>query len=119
MSPADSPEPSEPMFVDHRWREREAQRYDAICDQVVEMNNLVKILVEKIPEGQTQTVLYKSEGMGIVGVVCATICVMTLVCLILGAILIVPEIHDLRAWTDILRSKVAKVEAGQQSDKAK
>ena len=122
MSAADSPEANEPLFVDHR--SREAQRYDAICDQVMEssaevqqLSVLCRELIVTIPkQGTLPEIHYKSEGMGIVGVICATICVMTLVLfLILGAILVVPEIHDLRAWLDINRAKIAKLEAMQQT----
>ena len=121
MSAADSPEANEPLFVDHR--SREAQRYDAICDQVMEtsaqvqkINDLFRELIDTIPkQGTIQEIHYKSEGMGVVGVICATICAMSVLFLILGAILVVPEIHDLRAWLDINRAKIAKLEAVQQT----
>ena len=115
MSADASPEPEALKF--HDDRRRDAQRYDAICDQVIAMNELVKELVEKIPQGQTQLVTYRTEGMGMVGVICATICAMSLLFLILGAILVVPDIHDTKAWQEILRAKVAKLEAQQGANK--
>ena len=115
-----SPEPEVLKF--HDDRRRDAQRYDAVCDQVIEthaqvreMNTLIRALIESVPSGrQVQEVHYKSEGMGMIGVICATICAMSVLFLILGAILVVPEIHDLRAWLDINRAKIAKLEAAQQ-----
>jgi ABC-type uncharacterized transport system ATPase subunit len=92
-------------------RTAEVRKYDAICDQVIAMNELVKELVDKIPQGQTQTVLYKSHGMGVIGAVCATVCVMCVLVVILGAIIFVPEIHDLRAWQDINRKDIARLQA--------
>ena len=117
MSAADSPEANEPLFVGHR--SREAQRYDAICDQVMEtsaqvqkINDLFRELIDTIPkQGTIQEIHYKSEGMGIVGVICATICVMTLLITILAAIFIVPTLHDLNAWTNIFNGRVSKLEA--------
>ena len=112
------------MLKFHDDRRRDAQRYDAICDQVIAMNELVKELVEKIPQGQTQTVLYKTEGPGVWIVICtvisAVVSIMCIVVLIVAAILIVPDFHDIKAWQDILRRDVARLQAAQQqAEKAK
>ncbi len=114
---ADDTAHSTDRFAGVDTRTPEVRRLDYMADLVADMTKAVEKVIQN--PGQTQRIIYKTEGMGMIGVVCATICVMTLVCLILGAILVVPELHDQRAWTDILRSKVAKLEAGQQSEKTK
>jgi hypothetical protein len=95
-------------FGNHR--SPEAQRYDAFCDQAFRMEKAAERLMDG---GQHQTVLHRTEGMGYIGVICASVCVMCVVVLIVGAILIVPELHDLRAWKDIHAAKIAKLEAQQ------
>jgi uncharacterized membrane protein len=109
VSPDASPEPEKERFVEDR--RRDAQRYDAICDQVIAMNELVKELVEKIPQGTVQEVHYKTEGAGLVGVISATICVMVMLSAIVVTILVAMEIHDMKAWQDQLRQKMARLEA--------
>ena len=68
--------------------------------QVQKINDLFRELIDTIPkQGTVQEIHYKSEGMGIVGVICATICVMTLLITILAAIFISSmTLHDLNAW---------------------
>jgi hypothetical protein len=92
-------------------RSPELRRLDFMVDQVGDLASSVRELVDRIPQGQTQTVIHKTQGMGMVGVVCATVCVMCVVVLILGAIIFVPELHDLRAWQDINRRDIARLQA--------
>lgn len=98
-------------------RTADVRRMDYLRDQVIEINELVKTLVEKIPQGQIQHVVYETKGMGAIGVICAAICGLCVLFLLLGAIFIVPELHDLKAWQDILRKDVAKIQAQQENRK--
>ncbi len=96
--------------------------YDAIADQVREATYLVRDVAEMVREslsrsGNTQTVIHKTEGMGAIGIVCASICVACVLFLILGAILIVPELHDLKAWQDINRKDIARLQALHEQQK--
>jgi len=105
-------------------RTPEQIRYDATADQIREtaqvareVADMVRELVSNGAHGNVQTVIHKTQGMGVVGVICATICVMCIVVLILGAIIFVPDIHDLRAWQDIMRKDIARLQAGQEKGK--
>lgn len=98
-------------------RPEEMKRIDLMVDQMAEMAIGMKTLgdlVGRIGTGQTQRVVYKQEGMGVVGIICATVCVMCVVIVILGAIVFVPDIHDLRAWNDITRKDIARLQALHQ-----
>jgi len=101
-----------PGVIDDRTPE--VRRLDYATNLVIDLAAAVDKLIQNMPQGNTQRIIYKTEGMGTVGVVCATICAMCLLFLILGAILIVPEIHDLNAWKDIHQAKIAKLEAQQE-----
>jgi hypothetical protein len=103
------------------FRTAEQTRYDALCDllkrsmeQTERAETLILTLAESVQNGTHQTVIHKTEGMGMVGVVCATVSIMCALFLILGAIIFVPDIHDLKAWQDILRKDVARLQAGQE-----
>ena len=100
-------------------RERE---YDAIvdllrqsADQVHALSDLVRTTIER--GGSTQTVIHKTEGMGAVGIFCAVVCVCCVLFVILGAVMIVPEIHDLRAWRDIHQNHISAIEAREEKRK--
>ena len=61
-------------------RTSEQVRYDATVDQVIALTATVQRMadiIEKAP-GHHQTVTYRVEGMGIVGIICAAICAMPL-----------------------------------------
>lgn len=103
----------------HDDRPAEVQKMDYLRDQVIELTETVRLLIDKLPQGQTQTVIHKQQGMGTVGAVCATVCVMCALFLILGAIVFVPDIHDLKAWQDILRRDVARLQAQLPQQKEK
>lgn len=108
----DSREPDLPGVRDDRTRD--VQRMDYMRDQIIEVTKLVREVIDNLPAGNTQTVIHKTQGMGIVGVICATVCVMCVVILILGAIIFVPDLHDLKAWIGIQNTKIAKLEAQQE-----
>jgi hypothetical protein len=81
---------------------------------MIDLTKLVREVIDNIPAGNTQTVIHKTQGMGTVGVICATVCVMCVVILILGAIIFVPDIHDLRAWQSTFGRDLAAIKAVQQ-----
>lgn len=87
-------------------------RTDLLVDQV---NALISKFDEVLQQdrGHTQTVIHKTAGMGAWGAAAVTACMFTFLGLILLAIVIVPEVHDLRAWNDINRAKIARIEAGR------
>lgn len=101
----------------HDDRSPEVKRFDAICDQVVEMNRLVRSLVEKVPKGQVQTVIHKTQGMTAWSVAAVVSCFFTILLVVLLAIIFVPDLHDLKAWQDILRKDVARIQAQQENRK--
>lgn len=100
-------------------RTAEVRRLDYLTDQMIDLTNLVRTVIESMPAGNTQTVIHKQQGMGFVGVICASVCVMCVVVLILGAIVFVPDLHDIKAWQDILRRDVARLQATQQTEQRK
>lgn len=60
--------------------------------------------------GNVQTVIHKSAGIGAWGAAAVTACFMTFMGMILLAIVVIPELHDLKAWSDIYRSKIYALE---------
>ncbi len=89
-------------------RSPEAQRYDAFCDIAFRMEKYAERMLDG---GQNQTVIHRTEGMGMIGVVCATICATVLLAMVVVTILVAMEIHDMKAWQDQLRQKMAKLDA--------
>jgi len=94
--------------------------FDAIADQVRENSVVVSRLetvVEKflqLHEGRnTQTVIHKTEGMGAWGAAAVTACFFTMLALVLFALVVLPDLHDIKAWQDIMRQKISKLEAGK------
>lgn len=61
--------------------------------------------------GNTQTVIHRSEGPGPLLAAAIAVCFCTILGLIIFAVWVVPEIHDLKAWNDILRKDVARLQA--------
>ena len=109
-----TPAEDEPAYE----RTPEQIRYDATADQIREtaqvareVADMVRELVSNGAHGNVQTVIHKTQGMGVVGVICATICVMCIVVLILGAIIFVPDIHDLNAWVGVFGRDIEHVKA--------
>ena len=107
------------------YRTPEQLRYDAICDQVREVTQLVKVVIEKVPQhGAVQTVIHKTQGMGVVGVICAVVSVCCMLMMIGFGWLIsielnkqTAELHDLRAWRDIHQNHISAIEAREEKRK--
>lgn len=94
-----------------------------LCEQMVQMNELVKEVLTKMPQGQHVTMTHKTEGLGMLGVVASAFAF----CCLLGVAGLswmvsielnkqTADLHDLRAWRDIhnndistLKSKVATI----------
>jgi len=102
-------------------RSAEQIRYDATADQIREtaqvareVADMVRELVSSGARGNVQTVIHKTQGMGLVGVICATVCIMCVLFLILGAVVFVPDIHDLKAWQGTFGRDLAAIKAVQQ-----
>jgi hypothetical protein len=103
------------------FRTAEQTRYDALCDllkrsmeQTERAETLILTLAESVQNGTHQTVIHKQEGMGAVGILCACVCVFCALFIILGAVMIVPEIHDLKAWQGQFGRELAAMKAIQQ-----
>ncbi len=130
MSPDASPEPERQRFVDDR--RRDAQRYDAVCDQVIEthaqvreMSTLVMALIENIPKGQVQEVHYKTEGMGTLGVICAAVCALCVLFIVVESVRqesnavkmearIDGRLRDLEAWRGVHSTKIQNLESARE-----
>lgn len=64
--------------------------------------------------GNTQTVIHKSEGPGPLLAASIAVCGCTLLMMVLLVVWLVPEIHDMKAWQDILRKDVARLQAEER-----
>jgi len=117
----------EPADDEHVYEPRTAEqvRYDAMSDQVrdaaASVTELAKVVRELAANpGNTNTVIHRTEGAGIgmiIGmVICATVSVMCVVLLIIGAIFIVPDIHDLQAWQGTFGRDLAAIKAVQHKE---
>lgn len=58
----------------------------------------------------TQTVVHQHSGMSTWGAVAVTSCIFTFLGLILFSLVVIPELHDLKAWSDVYRSKIYALE---------
>ena len=99
-------------------RDAETVRMDLLVDQV---NALLGKMDEvlKADRGNTQTVIHKTAGMGPWGAAAVTACMFTFLGLIGLAVVLIPELHDLRAWNDINRAKIARLEAKPSQEQPK
>lgn len=98
---------------------------------VAEVRNILKEFAEHAQFGQTQTVIHKTEGSGILAGICVA-CVVV----VLGFIIIEnrsfsalqrqmdstkkelqDDLRDAKAWNEVLRGKVSKLEAQQSQEK--
>ena len=114
---ADATQYPEDKFAGLDTRSPEVKRLDYMTNLVVDLTQAVQKVIDHMPAGTTQTVIHKQQGMGMVGVVCATVCVMCVLFLILITVIFVPEIHDLKAWQDINRKDIARLQAQQENRK--
>lgn len=100
------------------FRSAEQMRYDAICDQVREVTQLVKVVIEKVPQhGAVQTVIHRNEGMGAWGAAAVTACFLTYLTLIIFAIWSIFQINNLWAWKDIHAGKIERATSDIQAIK--
>lgn len=97
-------------------RDPETIRTDLLIDQVNALCARMDAVLAS-DRGNTQTVVHKTAGMGAWGAAAVTACMFTFLGLILLSVVMIPEIHDLRAWNDILRSKAAKLESFHAKEK--
>lgn len=97
-------------------RDASTVRMDLLVDQV---NVLLSRMDEVIrhDHGNTQTVIHKTAGMGAWGAAAVTACMFTFLGLILFALVVLPTLHDLQAWQDVIRGKVSKLESSQTQEK--
>jgi hypothetical protein len=101
--------------------------FDVLIVQMQDLAAAVEKLIERVPQGQTQTVIHKTAGMGAVGIICAVVSVCCL--LVLGGIgwMVAielnkqnSELHDLHAWKDVHSNDLAALKAWrQQQEKSK
>jgi hypothetical protein len=92
-------------------RDPSTRRVDLLVDQVNLLCSKFDEMIERAPPGQIVTVTHRTHGIGAWTAAAVTACFFTFLGLILVAIMLVPDVHDLQAWSDILRSKVARLEA--------
>jgi hypothetical protein len=99
-------------------RTKTVRRLDYLTDQMIDLTKLVREIVDNMPpHGTAQVVIHKNEGLGSWGVAGVVACFFTVLMMILSAIIFVPEIHDLRAWHDIDRKDIARLQAAQEKVK--
>lgn len=101
---------------DEDERDQTTVRMDLLVDQV---NALLGRMDDVLRHdgGNTQTVIHKTAGMGPWGAAAVTACMFTFLGLILFALVVLPTLHDLQAWQDVIRGKVSKLEASQTQEK--
>lgn len=88
---------------------RTERQIDLLLDQMVDLSAIVKEIAGS--RGQSQTVIHKTEGMGIWSAAAVVACFATWVVIVLSAVYFVPTLHDLTAWEQILNSRITKLEA--------
>lgn len=92
-------------------RDPDTVRFDLLVDQVNALVGKMDAVIDR--GGNTQTVIHKTAGMGPWAAAAVTACFFTFLGLILLAVVILPDLHDLQAWQDIMRQKIAKLEASK------
>lgn len=82
-------------------------------DQAERIQREIERLCNILEKHHSQITVTHTQASSIggwqVAAVCA--CFFTMFALIIALIFAVPEVHDLRAWQDVLRQRVAKLEA--------
>jgi hypothetical protein len=102
-----------------------ADRDDAqrLNELIGKLDGLTAVIEERVKQessgGHTQTVIHKSEGMGAWGAAAVVACFFTVLMMIFGAVIFVPDIHDLRAWKDIHHNDIAALKADVKQIKEK
>jgi hypothetical protein len=99
------------MRTDGDERDPATVRVDLVVDQVNALCAKIDQYMDRAPPGQNVHVTHRTPGMSAGMAAAVTACFFTFLGLILLAIVLIPDVHDLQAWSDILRAKVAKLEA--------
>ena len=103
---------------DERKTNNAADRIESIAESIVEAIDKMEVFADVLTsKGNTTTVIHKTEGMGAWGSAAVVACFLTYLSLIIFAIYIIPEVHNVKAWNEVLRGKVAKFEAQQLEKK--
>lgn len=87
-----------------------AGRADDVSEEIRQLTAQIRDLVGQladIPGQNVQTVIHKSEGFGAWGTAAVVACF----CTWFGLILVMFDIHDLRAWVDVLKQRVTILES--------
>lgn len=93
-------------------RDPQTVKLDLLVDQVNALCAAMEAAVEKRSNNsQTVEVTHKTAGMGPWAAAAVTACFFTFLGLILLAILILPDLHDMKAWQDVMRQKITRLEA--------
>lgn len=79
-------------------------------EQIGRLAELVSKLVEGGGNSSVTTVIHKQAGPGGLLAAAVTACILTWAGLIVLAILLVPDIHDMRAWIAVHSAKIAVLE---------
>lgn len=90
-------------------RDPDTVRFDLLVDQVNALVGKMDAVIDR--GGNTQTVIHKTAGLGPWAAAAVTACFFTFLGLILLAMLILPDIHDLKAWSDIYRTRIQEISA--------
>lgn len=86
------------------------RRLDASVASFVECIEVLKEQQKNFGNANTQTVVHQQAGMGAWSIAAVVACFFTFLGLILFAMVVIPELHDLKAWSDIYRSKIYTLE---------
>lgn len=98
------------------FRDPATVRLDLLIDQINRLTEGLDKAVNFEPHSHNYTVTHSSEGMGAWGTAAVTACFFTFLGLILFAVWVIPNVHDLMAWRDIHQNHISALEA---KDKAK
>ena len=90
------------------------RKVDILFDTMVELTAQVRRVCEVSEGRNVQTVIHKSTGMGPWGAAAVVACFATWFGILAILLWTIPEIHDLRAWQDILRKDVSRIQASQK-----
>lgn len=88
-------------------------KLDLLTDHVNLLVTRLDAVLQQDNKGTTQTVIHQHAGMQAWGVAAVVACFFTFLGLILFAMVVIPELHDLKAWSDIYRSKIYTLEKGK------
>lgn len=87
-----------------------ADRVDALTAR---LGDILDHLERLGTNSNVQRVIVQQAGIAPLQIAAVCACFFTMFALIIALIVIVPDVHDLRAWRDIHSAKIAKLEAAQ------